>query len=124
MAAAAPKKGPPGPLSLNTVTVKERWGLAECIEGCARHGIPGISPWRDMLHDMGVARAARRIRDAGLAVTGLCRGGMFPAATKAERAAHIDDNRRAVDEAAVLGTDVLVLVCGAAPSADVPGNDG
>jgi hypothetical protein len=35
-------------LSLNTVTVKERWGLAECIEGCARHGIPGISPWRDV----------------------------------------------------------------------------
>ena len=49
---AAPKR-PPGPLSLNTATVKERWGLAECIEGCARHGIPGISPWRDVLHDMG-----------------------------------------------------------------------
>ena len=43
----------PGPLSLNTVTVKERWGLAECIEGCARHGIPGISPWRDVLAAMG-----------------------------------------------------------------------
>ena len=52
----------PGPLSLNTVTVKERWGLAECIEGCARHGIPGISPWRDVLAAMGVQRAARRIR--------------------------------------------------------------
>jgi sugar phosphate isomerase/epimerase len=72
----------PGPLSLNTATVRERWGLPECIEGCARHGVPGISPWRDMLHDMGVARAARRVRDAGLAVTGLCRGGMFPAPTR------------------------------------------
>jgi hypothetical protein len=77
----------PGPLSLNTATVRERWGLPECIEGCARHGVPGISPWRDMLHDMGVARAARRVRDAGLAVPGLCRGGMFPAADAAGRRA-------------------------------------
>jgi hypothetical protein len=44
------------PLSLNTVTVKEKWGLADCIEGCARHDIPGISPWRDVLHAMGVGR--------------------------------------------------------------------
>lgn len=72
-------KSDPGPLSLNTATVKERWGLAECIEGCARHGIPGISPWRDVLQAMGVEEAARQIRDAGLTVTGLCRGGMFTA---------------------------------------------
>ena len=85
-----------GPLSLNTVTVKERWGLAECIEGCARHGIPGISPWRDVLAEMGVAKAARRIRDAGLTVTGLCRGGMFPAGDAAGRRRAIDDNRRAI----------------------------
>jgi sugar phosphate isomerase/epimerase len=44
---------------------------------------------------------------------------MFPAATKAERAARIDENRRAMDEAATLGTDVLVLVCGAAPDRDI-----
>ncbi|HYF06965.1 MAG TPA: sugar phosphate isomerase/epimerase, partial [Acetobacteraceae bacterium] len=67
-------------LSLNTVTVRDRWTLAQCIEGCARHGIPGISPWRDKLLDVGVANAAKQIRDAGLTVTGLCRGGMFPAA--------------------------------------------
>ena len=95
----------PGPLSLNTATVRERWGLPECIEGCARQGIPGISPWRDMLHDMGVARAARRVRDAGLAVSGLCRGGMFTAADAAGRRAAIEDNRRAVAEA--LGLETL-----------------
>ena len=26
-------------LSLNTATVRERWGLLEIVEGCARHGI-------------------------------------------------------------------------------------
>jgi hypothetical protein len=57
----------PGPLSLNTATVRERWGLAECVDNCARHGISCISPWRDALADAGgVQRGARRIREAGL----------------------------------------------------------
>jgi sugar phosphate isomerase/epimerase len=109
-------------VSLNTATVKQ-WTLAQCIEGCARHGIPGISPWRDVLHDMGVDAAARRIRDAGLRVTGLCRGGMFPAADAAGRAAAIEDNRRAIAEAQALGADCLVMVCGGLPagSKDLPG---
>jgi sugar phosphate isomerase/epimerase len=110
------------PLSLNTVTVKEKWGLADCIEGCARHDIPGISPWRDVLHAMGVEAAAQRIRDAGLTVTGLCRGGMFPAADAAGRAAAIEDNRRAIGEAHALSAQCLVMVCGGLPpgSKDLP----
>ncbi|MBU8543374.1 MULTISPECIES: sugar phosphate isomerase/epimerase family protein [Roseomonadaceae] len=110
-------------MSLNTVTVKEKWGLSECIEGCARHGIPGISPWRDVLQAMGVDRAAKQIRDAGLAVSGLCRGGMFPAADAAGRAAAIEDNLRAIDEAHTIGAACLVMVCGGLPpgSKDLPG---
>jgi len=110
-------------LSLNTVTVKEKWGLADCIEGCARHGIPGISPWRDVLHAMGVDAAAKAIRDAGLTVTGLCRGGMFPAADAAGRAAAIEDNRRAIEEAHKLAARGLVMVCGGLPpgSKDIAG---
>ena len=116
-------KSDPGPLSLNTATVKERWGLAECIEGCARHGIPGISPWRDVLQAMGVEEAARQIRDAGLTVTGLCRGGMFTAPDAAGRAAAIEDNRRAIAEAHAIGAACLVMVCGGLPpgSRDLPG---
>jgi sugar phosphate isomerase/epimerase len=112
----------PGPLSLNTVTVKERWGLADCIEGCARHGIPGLAPWRDVLQAMGTAAAARQIRDAGLRVTGLCRGGMFPATDAAGRAAAIEDNRRAIAEAQEIGAPCLVMVCGGLPpgSKDLP----
>ncbi|MFO0403072.1 MAG: sugar phosphate isomerase/epimerase family protein [Alphaproteobacteria bacterium] len=111
------------PLSLNTVTVREKWGLAECIEGCARHGIPGIAPWRDVLAARGVDAAARQIRDAGLTVTGLCRGGMFPAADAAGRAAAIEDNRRAIEEAHKLQARSLVMVCGGLPpgSKDIQG---
>jgi sugar phosphate isomerase/epimerase len=109
----------PGPLSLNTITVKGLT-LAQCIEACARHGIPGISPWRDVLQAMGVDAAAKHIRDAGLKVTGLCRGGMF---TVGDRAAAIDDNRRAIAEAHAIGADCLVMVCGGLPvgSKDLPG---
>jgi sugar phosphate isomerase/epimerase len=115
--------GAPGPLSLNTASVKGRWGLADAIEGCARHGIPGISPWRDVLQDMGVAKAAQAIRDAGLQVSGLCRGGMFPAADSAGRLAAIEDNKRAIDEAQAIKAACLVMVCGGLPpgSRDLPG---
>jgi sugar phosphate isomerase/epimerase len=110
-------------IALNTVTVREKWGLAACIEGCARHGIPGIAPWRDVLAAMGVPEAARHLRDAGLKVTGLCRGGMFPAADAAGRAAAIEDNRRAIGEAHAIGAACLVMVCGGLPpgSKDLPG---
>jgi sugar phosphate isomerase/epimerase len=105
-------------LSLNQITTPG-WNLREAIEGCARAGIPTIGVWRDKLAEAGLDQAARLLRDAGLHVSGLLRGGMFPAATAAERQARIDDNRRAVDEAAALGADVLVLVCGAAPDKDI-----
>jgi len=105
----------PDLLSINTATVRQQWPLPEIIAGLARHGIRGISPWRDQVAAMGLKEAASRIRDAGLVVTGLCRGGMFPAADRQGRRAALDDNRRAVDEALTLGARCLVLVVGGLP---------
>lgn len=105
-------------LSLNQMTT-QRWSLREAADGCVRAGIGWIGVWRDKLAEAGTEAGARLIRDAGLRVSGLCRGGMFPAATAAERRERIEDNRRAIDEAAALGTNVLVLVCGAAPDRDI-----
>lgn len=105
-------------LSLNMATT-QRWGVREAVEGCARAGIPWIGLWRDKIAEAGLAASLRHVRDAGLKVSSVCRGGMFPAATVAERAARLDDNRRAVDEAAEFGAEVLVLVCGPAPDKDI-----
>jgi sugar phosphate isomerase/epimerase len=112
------KISPPDPalLSLNTATVREKWNLREMIEGCARRGIRGISPWRDKLAELGVKEAAKMIRNNGLTVTGLCRGGMFPAADRKGRQAALDDNLRAIDDAAALGARCLVLVVGGLPA--------
>src|SRR5664279_5236435 len=82
-------------LSLNTATVRAQWRLPDIISGCARHGIRGISPWRDQVAATGLKEAASRIRDAGLAVSGYCRGGMFPANGREARRAVQDDNQRA-----------------------------
>lgn len=98
-------------LSLNTATVKEQWTLEQCIEGCQRHGFGGLSPWRDKLQEMGVAKAAKAIRNAGLDVSGLCRGGWFTESGAVDQAV-IDDNHRAVDEAAEIGAECLVMVVG------------
>jgi sugar phosphate isomerase/epimerase len=101
-------------LSLNGATVPS-WSVAEAVDGCARAGIGWIGLWRDKVAEQGLPESARLARDAGVRVSSLCRGGFFPAPTAAERRSRIDDNARALDEAAELGTDVLVLVCGGLP---------
>ena len=108
---------PPNPdlLSLNTATVREKWSPRQMIEGCARQGIRGISPWRDKLAELGAKEAAKMIRAHGLTVTGLCRGGMFPAADRQGRKAAIEDNLRAIEDAATLEARCLVLVVGGLP---------
>ena len=109
--------------SLNTATTRAQWGLREAIEGCARHEIRAISPWRDQIADLGLKEAARLIRQHEMAVSGLCRGGMFPVADPGRRTEVMDDNRRAVDEALEIGAACLVLVVGGLPegSRDIAG---
>ena len=101
-------------LSLNTATVRKQGDLLQIIEACARHGIRAIDPWRDQVAAVGLDRAVRAVRDAGLELSGYCRGGMF-VADAAHRLEARDDNRRAVDEAKALGAPCLVLVAGGLP---------
>jgi sugar phosphate isomerase/epimerase len=112
----------PAKLAINTATVKTLT-LRQAIEAIARAGIRGIAPWRDKLDESGAAEAARLIKAHDLTVTGLCRGGMFPAANKAGLQAAIDDNRKALDDAATIGAQCLVLVVGGMPkgSKDIAG---
>ncbi len=102
-------------LAINQATTMKQWSLREAVEGYAAKDIRGISVWRDKLAECGVEVAAELLRDNGMTVTGLCRGGMFPANDDAGRQAAHDDNRRAVDEAAAIGAQCLVMVCGGLP---------
>src|SRR4029450_12443908 len=104
----------PSLLSVNTATVRKQAGLLEIIEACARHGIAAISPWRDQVAAVGLERVARAIKDAGLKLSGYCRGGLFPA-TGEHVAAARDDNRRTADEAGALCARCLHLVAARLP---------
>ena len=108
-------------LSLNTATVRKQGDLLEIIEACARHGIRAIDPWRDQVATVGLDRAARAVREAGLELSGYCRGGMFTS-DAARRIDTRDDNRRAVDEGKTLGAPCIVLVVGGLPQYSRPGS--
>ena len=104
-------------LSLNTATVRAQWKLDRIIDECAQRAIRAICPWRDQVADVGLDTVARLVRDAGLELSGYCRGGMFPASSVAGRQRALDDNRRAVDESKTLNSPCLVLVVGGLPGA-------
>jgi sugar phosphate isomerase/epimerase len=108
-------------LSLNTATVRRQGDLTQIIDACVRHGIRAIDPWRDQVAAIGLDRAVRAISDAGLELSGYCRGGMFTS-DAAHRIEARDDNRRAVDEASALGASCIVLVAGGLPQYSRPGS--
>lgn len=99
-------------LSLNQITF-DPWSMEQIVAACEKHQIPFIGAWRHKL-DGDAAKTAAMIRGAGLKVSSLCRGGWFSAPTESERRAKINDNLRAIEEAATLGAPVLVMVCGPA----------
>ncbi len=98
--------------SINTATLGHREPIGRIVDAVAAAGFGGIAPWRRDLAGNGAGRVARRIADAGLRVSGLCRSTFMPAAGRAEFARRLDDNRRALDEAALLGADAFVIVAG------------
>ncbi|MEV6834336.1 sugar phosphate isomerase/epimerase family protein [Streptomyces sp. NPDC051133] len=101
--------------SINQMTVRQL-SLPELADACARSGVGRVGLWREPVQEYGPEQTAKLIRDAGLTVTTLCRGGFLTAIDPQARAAALADNRRAVDEAATLGTDTLVLVSGGLPA--------
>ncbi|MFJ8491226.1 sugar phosphate isomerase/epimerase family protein [Streptomyces sp. NPDC094038] len=101
--------------SINQMTVKQL-SLPELADACLDLGVPGVGLWREPVRSYGLDATAKLLRGAGLTVTTLCRGGFFTAIDPDERAAALADNRRAIEEAATLGTDTLVLVSGGLPA--------
>ncbi|MGL3110321.1 sugar phosphate isomerase/epimerase family protein [Bradyrhizobium sp. BR 1432] len=101
--------------SINTATLGHRSPIGDVIERVARHGFGGIAPWRRDLEGEDHRLIGKHIRDAGLALSGYCRGTYFPGANRSNFEANVADNRRAIDEAAELGAPCFVLVVGSLP---------
>lgn len=101
-------------LAIHTMTHKP-WSLAECIDAYRRRGIGALSVWRNVIEPIGINQAAKLVREAGVKVPALVRGGFFPGKTEQERRHALDINRTCIDEAAALGAEMVVLVVGAVP---------
>lgn len=102
-------------LCVHTITTKP-WALEQAVERYAAAGVRGITVWRQALEGREIAASGRLIREVGLSLVSLCRGGFFAGDTPRIRAQALDENRRCVDEAAALGAPLVVLVCGAVPT--------
>ncbi|WP_209314701.1 sugar phosphate isomerase/epimerase family protein [Streptomyces bohaiensis] len=111
MSAAAVAGPGLGRFSINQMTVKQL-DLPELVAACGEQGVTAVGLWREPVREYGVKAAHDLFAEAGIAVTSLCRGGFF---TAPDRQAVLDDNRAAIDEAAGVGTDTLVLVSGGLP---------
>ena len=101
-------------LCIHTITTKG-WELEEAVDRYAEAGVCGVTVWRQWLEGRNPSESGDRIRAAGLEVTSLCRGGFYPALEEKSREEAIDDNKRAIEDAAALGAPLVVLVCGAVP---------
>ncbi|HUX97385.1 MAG TPA: sugar phosphate isomerase/epimerase family protein [Bacteroidales bacterium] len=102
-------------LCIHTITTKP-WNIEEAAKNFAASGVKGITVWRDALIGRDITQTGEMLRSHGLSIVSLCRGGFFPSSDKERRSVALDDNRRAIEEAYKLGTEKIVLVCGADPS--------
>lgn len=104
-------------LSLNTKTTNALT-LERAVEVAAEAGIDALGLWRDRVQEHGVEKAARLVTDAGMRVSTLCRGGFLTASGPSGVREALDDNLRALDEAAALGAPELVMVVGGLPDGE------
>src|SRR6266705_2522198 len=102
-------------LCIHTITTKP-WKIEEAAKNYCATGVKGITVWRDALEGRNIRKTGNILREYDLTIVSLCRGGFFPHKDLSKRKLAIDDNRKAIEEAAELGTSMLVMVCGADPS--------
>lgn len=102
-------------LCIHTITTKP-WSIEEAAKNYLAEAVKGITVWRDALTNRNIKTTGQLLRDHGLNIVSLCRGGFFPNKEKEKRKIAIDDNFKAIEEAFELGTKLIVLVCGADPS--------
>lgn len=108
-------------LCIHTITTRP-WSLETAVEKYSRAGVKGITLWREAVDGRKPARVKRLVADAGLSAVSLCRGGFFPHPDPDGRRKAVEENLRIADEAAELGTPLVVLVCGAHPGQKVEEN--
>lgn len=99
-------------LSVNQLTTRDQWSLVEAVDGYRRAGVGAMAVWWEKLREVGVERAAKKLRDAGMQISGYCVGGEMSSADPQRWQAQFDNSRRMVDEAVAIGASCLVAIGG------------
>jgi sugar phosphate isomerase/epimerase len=102
-------------LCIHTITTKP-WNIEEAAKNFSAEGVKGITVWRDALANRNIKQSGQLLKNHGLEIVSLCRGGFFPNKDKQKRKVAIEDNLKAIEEASEFGAPLIVLVCGADPS--------
>jgi len=99
-------------LSMNETTTF-RWSFEEDVAGYAAAGIPALGVWRQKLSDCGQAKAIEMIAENGLKVSHLLWSGGFTGSDGRSYRESVEDAGEALQTAANLNTDTLVVYSGA-----------
>ena len=102
-------------LCVHTITTKP-WSIEKAIKEYSDAGVAGISLWREAVESKNLTAVKNQIATAGLEVVSYVRGGFFASANATTRQEALDENRKIIEEAYMLGAPLVVLVCGADPA--------
>lgn len=105
-------------IAMNHATVRKQWDLRSFAAGCARHGVRAVGVWRDKVEEVGLATARALLKSNDLRVLGYNRVGPLVAVTAEDRRARIEDGKQAIDQAAELGAQCVLVF----PGGLVPGS--
>jgi len=102
------------PFSLSQITTRG-WPFERDVDAFAAAGVSAIGVSIEKLEQYGVARAAARLRDAGLAVSCLTSSGGFPLGDRVRGQEVVERTRRHIDAAGELEADCLLVLPGKDP---------
>ena len=111
-------------LSINQVTTRDQWSLKQAVEGYSRQGIHGIAVWRDKMMEFGSPKNTRQLlKENGMSVSGFCIGGLLASFDEVTFQKGLDENRRIIEEAAIIESQALIFIAGGLPkgSKDITG---
>ncbi len=101
-------------LAIHTITTKP-WDIETAVKKYSEQGIKNITIWRQYLEGRDIDLVGRMIKDKGMNIISLCRGGFFPHPQLSKREEAIAENENAIHQANALNAPMIVLVCGSHP---------
>lgn len=99
-------------ISFNHATFGPDVSFRAFLEAVVETGAAGVGVWTERLDGMSPRAAGELVRDLGLQISGVNRGGFFTGALESERKTAFDRTMRQIEATAELQADTLVIVPG------------